>query len=77
MVSATMPRRSESLLPKAISARLGHTSVSMTLDVYGHLFPNLDEDLAAKLDFARDSPARLLHETPMAAGSDVTPAASN
>ena len=59
--------------PKAISARLGHTSVSMTLDVYGHLFPNLDEDLAAQLDIARDSAARLLHETPIAAGAEVTP----
>jgi len=57
--------------PKAISARLGHASVSMTLDVYGHLFPNLDEDLAVQLDAARDSAARLLHEEPLASGSDV------
>ncbi len=59
--------------PKAISARLGHASVSMTLDVYGHLFPSLDEDLATRLDAARDSATRLRHDGHLAAGGDVRP----
>jgi integrase len=34
---------------KAIQARLGHSSVSMTLDRYGHLMEGLDTDLAERL----------------------------
>ena len=29
--------------PKAIQERLGHSSITVTLDRYGHLFPKLDE----------------------------------
>ena len=32
--------------PKAIQARMGHSSISVTLDRYGHLFPELDEAIA-------------------------------
>ena len=32
--------------PKAIQSRLGHSSISVTLDRYGHLFPELDEAIA-------------------------------
>jgi integrase len=30
--------------PKRLQAILGHTSITMTYDVYGHLFPNLEDD---------------------------------
>jgi integrase len=33
--------------PKAIQARMGHSSINVTLDRYGPLFPQLDEALAA------------------------------
>jgi integrase len=36
--------------PKEIAVRAGHTSVSFTLDRYGHLFPDHDEGLRARLD---------------------------
>lgn len=36
--------------PKAIQARMGHSSVQVTLDRYGHLFPELDADIADGLD---------------------------
>jgi integrase len=36
--------------PKAIQARLGHSSIQVTFDRYGHLFPGLDEQLTEKLD---------------------------
>jgi integrase len=36
--------------PKAIQARLGHSSIQVTFDRYGHLFPGLDEQLTDKLD---------------------------
>jgi integrase len=47
--------------PKLISARLGHSSITITLDRYGHLFPSMEEALAKALD---------------AAYSDVEPTAS-
>jgi len=52
--------------PKAIAERLGHASITTTLNTYGHLFPALDEELAGRLDdIARGSGvARLWHERP-------------
>ncbi|MEW6153163.1 MAG: tyrosine-type recombinase/integrase [Actinomycetota bacterium] len=32
--------------PKAIQVRMGHSSINVTLDRYGHLFPELDEAIA-------------------------------
>jgi integrase len=32
--------------PKAIQMRMGHASITVTLDRYGHLFPELDEAIA-------------------------------
>lgn len=32
--------------PKAIQARMGHASINITLDRYGHLFPELDQAIA-------------------------------
>ncbi len=36
--------------PKVIQAHLGHSSIRVTLDRYGHLFPGLDDALADGLD---------------------------
>lgn len=36
--------------PKAIQSRMGHSSIQVTLDRYGHLFPALDEQIATGLD---------------------------
>ena len=36
--------------PMAIKQRLGHSSITVTLDQYGHLLPALDEALAQGLD---------------------------
>jgi integrase len=33
-----------------IMRRLGHSSITVTLDTYGHLFPELEEDLTDRLD---------------------------
>jgi integrase len=38
--------------PKLIAARLGHSSITITLDRYGHLFPSVEEALAEALDAA-------------------------
>jgi hypothetical protein len=53
--------------PKAIQARLGHLSITTTLNTYGHLFPSLDVELAERLGEARA--ARLRH----AGGPTVVP----
>jgi Phage integrase, N-terminal SAM-like domain len=36
--------------PKEVAARAGHTSVSFTLDRYGHLYPDADTALRDRLD---------------------------
>lgn len=33
---------------KVVSSRLGHASVRLTLDVYAHVLPSMDEDAATK-----------------------------
>jgi len=38
--------------PKLIQARLGHSSIQITLDRYGHLFPSVEAALADSLDAA-------------------------
>jgi integrase len=35
---------------KAIQARAGHSTITTTLDRYGHLLEGLDSDLAERLD---------------------------
>jgi len=39
--------------PKEIQARLGHSSITTTLDRYGHLMPSLGHQLSADLDVSR------------------------
>jgi integrase len=36
--------------PKLIQSRVGHGSITMTMDTYGHLFPTADEVLAQGLE---------------------------
>jgi integrase len=36
--------------PKEVAARAGHSSVSFTLDRYGHLYPESDAALRDRLD---------------------------
>jgi integrase len=35
--------------PKVVSERLGHATVSFTLDTYSHVMPGLQEDAAARV----------------------------
>lgn len=39
----------EGVHPKRISERLGHSSIKLTMDTYGHLFEGSDRDSAAKM----------------------------
>lgn len=53
--------------PKAIQERLGHSSITVTLDRYGHLFPKLDEALTQRLDTLRQEAVDSLAAAPPAA----------
>ena len=44
--------------PKAIQSRMGHSSINVTLDRYGHLFPELDEAIAESFGRSLDEATR-------------------
>ena len=49
--------------PKIASERAGHASVSITLDIYSHLLPGMQEDAANRTDsLLRTSLERKLSE---------------
>jgi integrase len=48
--------------PKIASERLGHSKVGMTLDLYSHVLPGMQEDAVAKVDAAMQA-ARNKRET--------------
>jgi integrase len=54
--------------PKAIQTRMGHSSINVTLDRYGHLFPELDEAIATSFG-ARLEEARTEREANVVRGS--------
>jgi integrase len=35
--------------PKIVSERLGHANISITLDTYSHVLPDMQEEAAAKV----------------------------
>lgn len=36
--------------PKIVQERLGHSTISMTMDTYSHVIPSMQQDIADKLD---------------------------
>jgi integrase len=58
--------------PRAVMEHLGHSSISVTMDRYGHLFPDELNRLADRLDAARgavlEAPAR---PRPLASGGEA------
>ena len=44
--------------PKVASERLGHSKVGITLDLYSHVLPNMQEDAAAQVDAALQAAMR-------------------
>ena len=41
--------------PKTVAERLGHSSVTITLDTYSHLLPGIQEEVVSKFDAAMDA----------------------
>ena len=48
---------SQGVHPRAVQAHLGHSSMSVTMDRYGHLFPSEFEAIAEKLEALHDRAA--------------------
>lgn len=50
--------------PKVVSARAGHSTIGITMDVYGHLLPGADAEAASRLDtfLEPDTPAEAEEE---------------
>ena len=55
--------------PKVASERLGHAKVGITLDLYSHVIPGMQEDAAAMVDKALKSVTQNRHENAMVANS--------
>lgn len=49
--------------PKAVQAHLGHSSISVTMDRYGYLFPSDMESLATALDGMRGEAVQTVAST--------------
>ena len=47
----------EGLNPKQLSAVIGHASIQLTYDTYGHLMPDAFEGFGARLDALSDRPS--------------------
>jgi hypothetical protein len=56
-----------------VKARLGHASITTTIDQYGHLFPSVEESLADSLD-AMYSPSEGQDEGPRDQPTPLRPA---
>ena len=54
--------------PKAIQEHLGHSSITVTMDTYGHLFPSQMEELAIRLDRSREVALQNLAASPRPGG---------
>ena len=36
--------------PKVVQERLGHSTITMTMDIYSHVLPSMQQDVADKID---------------------------
>jgi integrase len=49
-------------LPKVVQELLGHTQISMTMDMYSHVLPGMQQDAMRQLDAALLKSERLEKE---------------
>jgi integrase len=54
--------------PKLLQAQLGHTSINVTLNTYGHLFPDAFVAVGPALDGLGDTGRREAHAEDLALG---------
>lgn len=36
--------------PKVVQERMGHSTIAMTLDIYSHVLPSMQQEAASKID---------------------------
>ena len=36
--------------PKMVQERIGHSTISMTMDIYSHVLPSMQQEVAEKID---------------------------
>jgi integrase len=48
--TAAMLLLSQGVHPKVVQERLGHSEISVTLDIYSHVLPSMQREAAGKLD---------------------------
>lgn len=36
--------------PKVVQERLGHSTIAMTMDIYSHVLPSMQQEVAEKID---------------------------
>ncbi|WP_412674547.1 tyrosine-type recombinase/integrase [Aneurinibacillus thermoaerophilus] len=44
--------------PKVVSERLGHVNITITLDTYSHILPDMQKNLAQNFDVAMKNPVK-------------------
>jgi integrase len=62
--------------PRAITDRLGHSTIRVTMDVYGHLLPGVDEALTARPATRAAAQAELLGDSRAGRDDDGTAGAA-
>ena len=56
---------------KALQAFMGHSSITTTLDTYGHLMPGSEDEAATLLDAYLDAQQERAEEAARAAGGEL------
>jgi integrase len=59
--------------PKIVSERLGHASIGITLDLYSHVLPSMQEDAARAFDALFEHPANIGSEPTRLSASPGAP----
>ena len=55
---------------KALQAFMGHSSITTTLDIYGHLMPGSEDEAASLLNAYLDAQQDRAHQAARAAGAE-------
>jgi len=58
----------QAIHPKIVSERLGHSSIGITLDIYSHIMPGLQEAAALRFEEGLQQTAQQSAEEMLASG---------
>ena len=57
--------------PKVVQERFGHSSIAITMDIYSHLMPNMQEEAAAAVHGVRAAINKRTDDVGLQSGSRV------